>query len=60
MVCPVDRVPSSYPVDPVAEVPLAAEPPLLDPPAVWAKASEEPPTSKIKITAMWFIARFST
>jgi hypothetical protein len=38
----------------LAAVPLAAEPPLLDPPVLWAKASEEPPTSKIKIAAMWF------
>jgi hypothetical protein len=38
----------------VVAVPLAAEPLLLDPLALWAEASEEPPTSKIKITAMWF------
>ena len=46
-------------MDPAAAVPLAAEPPLLDPPALCAKASEEAPTSKIKITAIWFIERSS-
>jgi len=39
-------------VDLVAALPFAAEPPPLDPPAVCAKAREEPPTSKLKITAM--------
>jgi hypothetical protein len=57
---PVDRVPPAYPVEPVAALPLAAEPPPLDPPEVCAKASEEPPTSKLKITAMWFIERPSS
>jgi hypothetical protein len=60
MVCPVDKVLLAEPMDPVAVVPLAAEPPLLDPPPLWAEASEEPPTSKIKITAMWFTERSST
>jgi len=52
MVWPVDRGPPARPVDPLAALPLAAEPPPLDPPEVCAKASEEPPTSKLKITAM--------
>jgi hypothetical protein len=42
-------------VDPVAAFPLAADPPPLDPPAVWAKASDEPPTSNIKIIGTDFI-----
>ena len=52
MACPVDRVPPAQPEEPVAALPLAAELPPLDPPAVCAKASDEPPTSKLKTTRM--------